>query len=115
MGVMIFTIAAVSLMGVYVGVAQLNESNRNLTRAMADARFVLEGIRDTSTAGLSSVTSTNWTTWATQNDLTSLGSEAVAVTYVNQAADPLQVHVQVSWQERSRAKSVEVDTLVTRR
>ena len=39
---MIFTIAIVSLMAVYTGVVQLNESNRNMTRAVADARVVLE-------------------------------------------------------------------------
>lgn len=113
--VMVFTIGAVALMGVYLGVSQLGEAGRNVAQAMADARVVLEGIRDTSTAGLPAVTATNWTTWAVTNGLTLLNNESVTVTYANPAADPLPVTVQVSWQDRGRARSASVDTLVTRR
>ena len=80
---------------------------------MADARVVLEGIRETSTAGLAAVTATNWTTWAQGVGLTSLNNEAVAVT--SSGADPLAVTVQVSWQERGRARLATVETLVTKR
>ncbi len=115
MAVMIFTIAAVSSMGVYMGSTQLNESNRNSTRAVADARAVLEGIRETSATGLSAVTSTNWTAWAAANGLSALQNETVTVTYSNPLADPLPVSVQIGYQERGRAKSTVVDTFVTRR
>ncbi len=113
--VMVFTIGVVALMGVYLSVAQISESSRNLARAMADARVVLEGIRETSTAGLPAVTVTNWTTWASNGGLTSLNNESMTVTYANPAADPLAVTVQVNWQERGRARSASVATLVTRR
>ena len=115
MAVMIFTIAVVSLMGVYMAIAQLNESNRNLTRAVADTRIVLEAIRQTSSGGLSAVTGTNWTTWASANGLTALQNESTTVTYVDSAADPLSVTVQINWSERGRARSTLINTLVTRR
>ena len=115
MSVMIFAVALVALVGVTLGISSLNESSRNLVRAMADAHILLEGIRETSTGGLAAVTATNWPAWATANGLISLNNEAVTVAYANPAADPLAVTVQVNWQERGRAKSAAVNTLVTRR
>lgn len=110
---MVFAIAVLSLMGVYLTVSQLAESSRNLAQAMADARVVLEGIRETSTGGLAGVTGTNWTSWAVTKNLNVLNNESVTVT--SSGADPLVVTVQVSWQERGRARLATVDTLVTRR
>ncbi|MBI3333502.1 MAG: type II secretion system protein [Candidatus Omnitrophica bacterium] len=112
---MVFAVVMVGLAGVFLGVARLGESSRHLNRAMADARTVLDAIRDGSASGLAGVTGTNWTTWSQVNGLTSLPSEAVTVTYVNQAADPLSVTIQVSWLERGRTKRAAVDTVVTRR
>jgi prepilin-type N-terminal cleavage/methylation domain-containing protein len=111
----VFVIAIVALMGVYLGIAALSESSRNLTQAMADARVVLEGLRDTSGGGLAAVTGTDWTAWAENNGLTSLRDEAVTVTYADPAADPLSVTIQVTWEERQRARAATLNTLVTRR
>ncbi len=100
----IFVITTVALIELYLSVTALNESNRNMTRAMADVKAVLEGIRNTSTGGLAAVTGTNWTTWATNNGLTTLPNEAMTVAYVNPAADPLDVTVTINWTERGRAR-----------
>ncbi len=115
MAMMVFAVAVVSLAGVFLGIFSLGESGRNLTQALNDARAVMEGIRETSASGLSTVTSTNWTTWAQAQGLTSLRNEAITVTYTNPSTDPLPVTVQVSWQERGQNRSATVDTLVTRR
>lgn len=112
---MVFVIAALTLMGVFLSVSQIGESSRNLTQAMADARTVLEAIRNTSVSGLSEVTAVDWTTWAEDNGLTTLGDEAITVTYVDEAADPLEVTVQVDWRDRTRARSATINTLVTQR
>ena len=111
----IFAITTVALIGFYITVSVLNESSRNVTRAMADARAVLEGIRNSSASGLAAVTGTNWTSWAMNNNLDSLDQEAVSVAYANPAADPLNVTVRVNWSERGRARTAVVNTLVTRR
>ncbi len=112
---LVFAISMVGLAGFYLGSARLGEGERNLTQATNDARIVMEAIRDVSAAGLATVTATNWTNWATANGLTSLPAEVTTVTYANPAADPLSVTVQVSWQERNRARMSVLSTLVTRR
>ena len=111
----VFVIALMTLMAFYTTTAQLNESSRNLARATNDLRMVVEGVRDLSSAGLATVTATNWTNWATGEGLTSLRDEVVNVTFVDINADPLQVNVQISWTERGRARTAAVDTLVTQR
>ncbi|MBI3615498.1 MAG: type II secretion system protein [Candidatus Omnitrophica bacterium] len=113
--VSIFVITTAALVGFYVSIAAMNESSRNMTRAMADARAVLEQIRNVSIGGLAAVTGTGWTAWATANNLTSLNNEAVTVAYVNPAADPLDVTVTINWSERGRARFAAVNTLVTQR
>jgi prepilin-type N-terminal cleavage/methylation domain-containing protein len=115
MSMLVFAISMIALAGFYISTARLNESSRNLTQAINDARVVSEAIRDTSTAGLAAVTATNWTNWATANSLTSLSNEAIAVTYGALNADPLQVQIRVNWLERGRAKTTAIDTLVTQR
>lgn len=119
MSMLVFTISILALIGLYVTVAQLNESSRNLMQAVNDARAVLEAVREDSNSGLNTVMAKNWTSWSATNGLTSLRSEAVAVRWPGWPAistsDPLPVTCTVSWEERTRNRSITVDTLVTRR
>ena len=117
---MIFSVATLGLGNVYLSVAALTESKRNELQAMADARVVLDEIQKSSKNGVQSVTATNWNNWARSNGLSSLGDEAVWVTYRNYAGtpgtlppDPLEVNLRVDWRERNRQRSVWMDTLVT--
>jgi len=122
---LVFAVAALTMMGVYVGISQIAESSRNLLQAMGDVRTVLEAMRNTANSnGLGRVTDTDWTQWAddylTQraedNDqLPLLGNETITVNYTDEAADPLEVNVQVDWTERGRARSATIDTLMTQR
>ena len=49
----IFAGSMAALMGIYGGTGRLNESSRNLSQAMNDARIVMEAIRNTAqTSGL---------------------------------------------------------------
>ena len=115
MAMLVFVTAVVVLLGVYIGVASLRETSRNTGQAMADARAVLEAMRDKSATSLATVTGTDWTDWADTNGLTSLNSEVVTVTYENALADPLDVTVQIDWQERQRDRTATINTLVTKR
>lgn len=111
----VFATLMVVLISAFLGIAQMKESSRNLTQAMSDLRTVSEAMRDASAASLAAVTGTNWTAWASANGLVSLDNEAVTVTYANPAADPLDVTARVDWQERLRARSAAVNTLLTKR
>ena len=115
MALVVFAIGAVGLLSLTLGIAHFGESSRNLTQAIADLQVVLAAMRDTSTTGLSAVTSTDWGQWAFNNHLTNLPNESVTVTYVDPNADPLGVAIGVDWTERLRARSVTVDTLITQR
>lgn len=134
MATFIFATGMVFVVGIYLGLTRLTEGNRNWAQALNDARVVLEGIRDVSTGGLAAVTNTNWTHWAADpngGNLTDpqfrtnpapISNETVQVQYADvwnnpatPTADPLPVIVRVGWQERGRAQSALVSTLVTRR
>lgn len=115
MAMLVFVVAVVALLMLYIGVSSLRESSRNMAQAMADARTVLEEIREASGASLAGVTGTDWTGWASDNNLTSLPDEVVTVEYADEAADPLDITVQVDWTERGRARTAVVETLVTQR
>ncbi len=114
-GMAVFVTALVVLLGIYTGIAALRESGRNTTQAVADARAVLEAMRDRSSTGLSNVTAQDWTQWAEDNGLTSLDSEVITVDYVDTSADPLEITVQVDWVERVRERSMTISTLMTQR
>lgn len=111
----IFATSVVVLMAVYVSIATLRESNRNTTQAMADARSVLEAMRDRSVSGLASVTAVDWMEWAQDNGLTSLQDEEITVTYADEEDDPLEISIQVNWTERGRTRSAVLNTLMTQR
>ncbi len=115
MAMMMFATAFIVLMGIYIGIAGMRETSRNITQAMADARAVVEAMRDSSAGGLNNVTGQNWAQWALNNGLTSLQNEAVLVTYVNRNADPLEITVRIDWQERGRNRFTTVSTLMTQR
>lgn len=112
---MVFVTAFVILMGIYVGIASLRESSRNMIQATADARSVLEAMRDEAASGLTSVTAVDWTDWADTNGLTTLGEEEVSVDYVDAAADPLEVTVRIDWNERGRDRFTTISTQMTQR
>lgn len=86
--------------------------SRDMTTAANHAEQVLEEMKTLTT--LASITSTNWTTWASTNGLNTLTNEALSVTYVNQAANPLSITVTVTWTTKSRTQTVNLTTEMTR-
>ena len=112
---LLFVTTFVVLLGIYVAIAGLRESSRNMTQAMADVRSVVEQMRNLSVGGLNNITGTDWTQWALDNNLTTLDNEALTVGYTNPAADPLDITVRIDWQERGRDRFATVSTLMTQR
>ena len=121
------TVLAVVLLGVlsgYVSCLNINDISRSTTIASEDARQVIEQMRSFAVTSLTTITSQDWTAWAAANGLNTLDSEQITVTYVeNDPAkdadadplneDPLEVTVTVTWQDKSRARSLSLSSLVT--
>lgn len=126
-GAAILITAITVLLATYVATSSLIETSRNTTTALNDISRVIEQLRNNASTSFSSVTSTDWTTWASQNGSNTLTSEQVSVCFYNSggvllfcgvgatSANPLEVRVTVNWTERNRARSEQVVTLVTNR
>ncbi len=115
MTMIILSVAVISVLGIYGDLAGLRETGRNMNQAVLDAQTVLEMMRENAESGLDSVTATDWTAWASANDLISLSEEAVTVSYADATADPLNVTVQVAWTERRRSRSASLQSFITQR
>ncbi|MFH1777912.1 MAG: prepilin-type N-terminal cleavage/methylation domain-containing protein [Candidatus Omnitrophota bacterium] len=110
--IMIITI--VGIFGVYQNCGVLNESARNLTVAINDARIVLERMKTLVESSLSNVTGQDWTVWAASNGCNTLNSEQINVSYNSITSDPIQVTLTVTWQELSgRNRNYSISTLLT--
>jgi len=106
-----------------VGCFMLNSLTRDRIVANADARFVMEQIRNTSktSSSLNVITGTDWTVWAANNGVNSLPVEAITVTYTDldstgNALDdnPLAITVDVAWQGREgRQYNLDFSALVS--
>jgi len=118
-GMVILVTAIVSLIAAYIGCFTLNQSARNLTIAINDGQTVMEEIRKTNIPD--SITSQDWTTWASTNPpdgggCNRLENESITVTYPSGiAATPLQVLVTVNWKEKNRTRSTQLVTLISER
>lgn len=106
----ILTIAILGLLASLHSPFALNAAAKETTIAVEDASRVVEEIR---VAAFSSITTTNWTTWAQTNGLTHLVNEAVTVTTTG--TDPLTVTVQVQWTSQGGKGPQRTLLLATRR
>ena len=106
-------ILTVAILGLLAGLQSpfvLNTAAKETTVALQDASRVLEEIR---VITFSSITTTNWTTWASTNGLTHLVNEAVTVT--PSGTDPITVTVQVQWTSQGGRGPQRTVILSTRR
>ena len=113
-------IAVFSLLASYVACIVLTETANNITIATGDGQRVIEQIRSVGASSLASVRNTDWAAWAAANGCDNLPDEQVLVTYDDRDGsgnalddDPLAVVVNVVWQERERARILDLHTLVT--
>ncbi|MFH0838972.1 MAG: type II secretion system protein [Candidatus Omnitrophota bacterium] len=113
LGLSIFVVAVVSLLGAYISALILSEGSRNLNIALNDASRVLEEMRNVT---FSSLTTTDWTAWAEDNGANILNNEAISTNFqVTDADHPTVVIVTVSWSERNRTRSTSLTTAITER
>ena len=113
-------IAVFSLLASYIACISLTEMTSNITIATEDGRRVIEQMRSMGATSLSSIISTDWTTWAANNGCNNLAQEQILVVYQDRDGtgdplddDPLDVTVNVTWQERGRARIIDFYTLIT--
>ena len=93
----------------------LIELSKNTTVALNDAQAVLEQIRNTDPAFSIPAAYPHGSNQAPLLGPTKLDNETIVVTYVNTNADPLDVTVTVTWQDRGRNRSETLTTLMTDR
>ena len=106
----ILTIAFLGLLASLQSPFTLNETAKETTIALKDASRVFEEVLTTS---FSTITTTNWTTWAQNNGLTHLVNEALLVT--TSGSDPLNITVEVRWTSYGGRGSQRRFVLATRR
>jgi Tfp pilus assembly protein PilV len=103
------------LLAFFINAVALNEASRNLTVAVSHAQYVLEDIKSSSFATLSSSITEGFWNWdvpkVTARKLTPLKNEVVTTTVSGK--ELLTVTVTVTWQEAAtRARSITLSTLV---
>lgn len=123
----IFAVAVLGVFGAFLGASALTEGSRNLTQAVEDARTVMDRMRSDLQSSTDVATfvanfpTTTYETWfenqqTAEAAFTNLGDEAVDVTYGDATDDPLEVTVEITWQERGgRERSTTLQTQMTRR
>ncbi len=114
------SIVLLGLISGYMNCLRLNEMSKSTTIATEDARRVLEQMRSDAITTLADITSVDWTAWAVANGLDSLGSEQIAVGYVDRDGngdalddDPLEVAIFVTWHDGQRLRSLNLASLIT--
>ena len=127
-GLMVLVIAIVSILTVMLKSMILNEGNRNLSRAINHAQFVLEEMRDFAESSdidaLFNAVNPPFDSWdwgpteIQSANLIALNNEAInsAATWVNPPANDLaNIIANVTWQDSNgRARSTTLTTFVTK-
>ena len=113
-------VVSIILIGVMIGntvIQQNSEAAFQRTRAIQDAHQVIELIRRTaSTGNFPGNVTAAYPNNGTVSGYSSLSSESVSVSYVDTAANPLDVTVRVSWLENGkRSVNTSLRALVTQR
>ncbi len=118
----IFTIALLSVGFSILSISDLSELSREKIAATADANRVLEAMRDTANNSLTTLKSTDWNLWATNNVINGKGTneiqlnqENIVTTFPNPSNDPVQVSLTVNWWHKQRPYSYQITTLMADR
>ena len=95
----------------------LNEFNRNRTRALSHAQYVMEEIKDADFSTLASdITAGNWdwdTAQITSQGLASMNSETVDASCNQISSDFLDITVTAQWLSRAgRPQNIAIETLI---
>lgn len=110
----ILVIGLMGILGVVSVSLYLNDLSKNLAIALADARSVLEKIRDIDPFNASALVAAYPDGVALTGD-DNLLQEVIRVDYEDLTADPIKITVTVSWQEKNSTRSESLVTLMTQR
>ncbi|MFH1061785.1 MAG: type II secretion system protein [Candidatus Omnitrophota bacterium] len=118
----ILVVCLFSLITSFIMCYGLSETARNTTIATEDGRRVIEEMRSTSAESLVLVVNEDWSAWAAAHGCVNLEQEQILVTYTDRNGtgdplddDPLEVSVNVTWQERGRWRILNFNVLLTPR
>ena len=116
MGFLVFTLA--SILAVFASCLILNEYNRELTRAVSHAQYVMEGIKDQDFSNLESNVDAGVWDWTdsdiTNQGLTALTSETIDTNEIGSDSSLLDMVVTINWVSRgNRSRSIILETLIT--
>lgn len=121
-GIIILMVVLPAMLVSFFSLFILNELTEHIILASLDAQRVVEQMRSLSEDSLTSITTQNWSTWASNNGCDNLPSEQIQVVYtdINGNGDPLDdnplaVTVIVSWRQRQRLQNLSFSTLITQR
>ena len=110
--VFILTIGILSSLLFFTRAMTANDLSRDMTEATTHGEYVLEDMR--ARPSLANITSTNWVAFVDRSGLTTLPQEMILVSFTNQQANPLDVHVSVGWAGRLRPGHVDLRTELTK-
>jgi len=113
-GIGIFALVLAAILSGLIRFMSLTEMARSKTVAVNDAKQVMEQTHD---ALFSTITSVDWTSWASNNGCNTLDNEQVNVAFAYPelpATDLLEITTTVTWQVKNRPMSISLVTLRTR-
>ncbi len=113
----ILVFALAGLLALFISCMLLNESSRNRATAIAHAQYVMEEIKNTNFANIeTNINAGNWNWDETEienESLPVLKSELITTT-VPASGDPVEVLVEVEWQDRlGGAQTISLTSIFT--
>ena len=88
------------------------ELSRDVTLATSHAEYILEEMQQSNT--LEEIVTKDWNQFAVEKGLNTLSGETVAVRFMNEFSNPVDVQVTVGWMKGERASKVALDTKITK-
>ncbi len=121
-GTVIIGISLFSLLSGLVATYKLSESTRNTIIAAEDGRRVVEQMRSFCGDSLNLIVNEDWSLWAAANGCSNLSQEQILVAFIDRDSsgdpfddNPLEVIVNVTWQEFGRWRILNFHNLFTHR
>ncbi len=114
--VALLAITLCTILGSFTACFLINETNRNITKAVSHGEFVIEEIKNASFATLQTAINSgnfDWnTTFIAQKGLEALSEEGINTQVQSLGASLLHVTVTVSWTDRSASRTYTLETLI---
>jgi Tfp pilus assembly protein PilV len=110
--VFVFTGAILGALMFFVNAMVASQYAKDMTVVTSHAEYIMEEMESRST--LANITGTNWVNWCVSQNIPSLPSEVINITFTNAAADPLAINVNIRWLTKTRLLSETFATRMTK-